>query len=104
MKLRLPTTIDRAAVSQEWREIVGPEKGAPDTAVRRVQIMVPENPEIYLSHHNDTDKLYGVNRTYKGPPCRPNATVEISILAGQALYAATKIGNATMTIICEYVE
>jgi len=104
MKLRKETTIERAAVSQEWRAIVGPESGVAPTSVRRVQLMVPAEPEIYLSQHHDADKVYGVNRTYKGPPVRPNATVEISILAGQGLYAATKIGNAVVTVITEHVE
>lgn len=103
MKLRKQTTIERAGISQEWREVVSQEVGVPEGTTRRIQIMVPAEPEIYLSHLQDVDKVYGVNRTYKGPPVRPNATVEIEIRSEQSLFMATKIGSAVVTVITEYI-
>lgn len=104
MKLRKDTTMERIGLSQEWREILSIEKGVDLDSLRLVRVSIPFEPEIYLSVLQDTDKVLGANRTYKGAAMRPGADVVFHLRANQPLWGATKEGSSSIAIICEYLE
>lgn len=100
MKLRKDTTFDRAMLSQEWRQLVEPEPD--ETIIRRVVISIPFGTEIYISLKQDADKLFGANRTYKGPVARPGEDMEFHIRANQVIWGATSQGMQSVAILVEY--
>lgn len=88
-------------LSQEWREIVAPEQGS--DGVRRVVLSLPFGTEIYISLKEDTDKLFGANRTYKGPIARPGADMEFHLRPGQGVWGATAQGSQPIAVLTEYL-
>ncbi len=102
MKLRKDTIFVRAALSQEWRQIVLAEDNAPADSIRKVLVSVPYGTEIYLSTDEDADKLYGTNRTYKGPIARPGAEQTFNLRPNQVLWGATAQGISSLGITIEF--
>ena len=101
MKLRKDTLFERAMLSQEWREIIAPEQGS--EGLRRVVLSIPFATPIYISLKEDADKLYGANRTYKGPVARPGADIEFHLRPNQGVWGATQQGAQDIAVLIEFL-
>lgn len=103
MKLRHDTTFDRAALSQEWRQVLAPEPGE-DGTTRRVVLSIPYGlSEIYVSLQKDANEYYGANRSYKAPIARPGAEIEFHLRPNQEMWACTRQGTASIAVLVEYL-
>lgn len=96
------TTARRVTVDQNIREILLPDLEAPPNSYRQVQLVVPQEPVVYLSTESEADVRAGLNRTYKLPAMRDSTTIRFALNPGQRLYAAAKIGLAECTLIVEF--
>lgn len=102
MQLRRSSVFDRTTVSQEIRQIVEPEVGAPPGSWREVQLLIPLEPVCFVTLEPDAAQKFGVNRTYKLPVIPPGAQVTINILADQGVWAAAKSGMALIAVTVEF--
>jgi hypothetical protein len=119
MGLRKPTQMKRRTVDTTGRVIVPTEPGVPVTSVRRVHIVVPEQPQIFLcvapQEHWEGD-IAGVDdsgttpsaiahgRTFQWPEVDGGAVYKFKIRADQTISAMCDRGLASLTVICEYCE
>ncbi len=92
--------------SEEWKRNyfqIAPNEKAPHGAVRRVQVLIPTNPQVF----GDLDcypELVGPNRGgYKLPPLIPGQQISIHMLPHQWLVAAAAVGTAHTSLIVEYL-
>lgn len=111
-----PTLMQRATVSQEFREILSEDRH-PNAFVRRVQVMVPQQPATYMIMTPDprfidektgepildVGAAAGLNRMYKGTLLTPGAQISFHLLPGQALWAGCEVEYSELGIICEYI-
>jgi hypothetical protein len=112
MFLRKATQAQRATVSQEYREILPPEKDAPPGSYRHLQILIPQSPRVVFvltpdehwelgSNDNVMHKL-GANRSYKGTNFPSNAQITLCVGPDQTLWAAAEEGIAEVGLLIEY--
>jgi hypothetical protein len=101
MKLRKDTTFERAALSQELRKIVDSDIAEED-AIRRVVLSIPFGTDIFISLTEDSDTVFGVNRTYKCPVARPGADMEMRLRSNQQIWGAAKQGATSIAVLIEY--
>lgn len=107
--LRKSTEIVRVTVSQEIREILGAEEGAPPGSYREVQILIPESPPTFVAlgdarrQPNNLGLEAGLNRTYKLPPIPTGTTIVVRLLPEQTIWAAAKSQTSQMSLIIEYL-
>ena len=100
--LRKGTEFHRATVSQEIREILNPNNEGEPGTYREIQVLVPDEPQVYVTTLPDAAKRFGTDRTYKLPPIPPGAQITFRLLPGQPLFAAARSGQATITLIVEH--
>lgn len=125
MSLILPTTAERALVSQELRVIVPPLGKVVDTSekdktrfvpasdakhatigacIRKVRLMVPSTPPLLFAL-DITPEAVGPNRGgYKLPRLSPGTTVPISLLPHQFIIAAAAEGFGVVSILIEHLD
>lgn len=103
-RLYKKTWNDRLTLSQELRYVLEaePSEGAPAGAMRRVQLLIPPEPKIYMKIDGDPN-AYGPNRTYKVPVVAPGAMVRFELTADQSIIMAADNGMADVSIIVEYI-
>lgn len=99
----------RCTLSQEARVILGPETGnAPPGSYRRVQIVVPDSPVVYLGidmpvQEKFEDEGVGPNRNYVLPRLQPGQSTKVRLGPKQTLTASADAGLAFVTLLCEYI-
>jgi|WetSurMetagenome_2_1015567.scaffolds.fasta_scaffold540175_2 hypothetical protein len=106
-----PTEILRAQLSQEIRQVLEP--GDASVPVRRVQILVPQSPNIFGVLTPDEGNIgpgvknvgaaMGYNRNYKATPLLPGMTLTLHITPEQSLWLMTEDGTATVGLVVEYM-
>lgn len=109
MKLYRKTQMQRATLVQEARVILEAEQSAPELSYRRVQILVPPSPPMYLGidthpQQGFEDGGIGPNRTYKVPPLPPGQAVIVRLLPEQTLMAMSEEGLCFTSLIIEFIE
>lgn len=118
MKLRKPTVIKRRTIGPTGRVVVPPEPDAPPGGVRRVQLVLPHNPEVYVAIEpsepwegdlpgvddagtRPEDVAYG--RVHQFPWLLGGWVYKFCLRPEQALVALTERNYAMVTVICEYL-
>lgn len=112
-RLRRPTELDRATVTQEFRRVVAPEADAatmPKGQFRRLQVLVPATPGIVavilpdkrFPNVTNLARAAGANRVYKGAPLPPGAQIQFDLGPDQELWAAALDGFGTLSIVTQY--
>lgn len=109
MKLYRNTEMKRATLVQEARVILAADETAPAGSYRRVQILVPASPSMYLGidmhpQQGFSDNGIGPNRTYKVPPLTPGQTIVVRLLPKQALMAMSEESLCFTSLIIEHIE
>lgn len=99
---RKDTEFLRATVSQEIRQVLAPDVDSPEASVRRVQILVPLSPKLYVSLEPDADRKFGTDRTYKMPVAPPGAALIVWLRPGQPIFAAAAEQFAELALTVEY--
>ena len=97
------TTIGRATVSQEFRQILGKDLEAPEGTYRKVQVLVPLSPDVVVTLQPDAAKAFGANREYKGVPFPPGAQIYLELMPHQVVYAAARDGKAHLGLIVQFI-
>lgn len=101
--IRKPTEVIRATCIQELRVILGPEAGpVPVGGYRKVQVMIPPSPTIFLMLDVDPREL-GLNRTYKVPVMSSGARLELHLLPHQFIIAASEERIGDVSLVVEYL-
>lgn len=104
MRVRKPTEMFRATVSQEIRVILGPEKGAGSPyAYRRVHLIVPPSPQISAGLDVTPDEE-GLNRSYKLSDMPSGSPIVFTLLPEQSLVASAVTNFVEASLIVEYLE
>lgn len=98
---RKPTVDVRVRLVQEARVFLDPELDAPAGAWRRVQILIPQSPEVFIGIDRVPERL-GLNRTYKLPLYPPGAQITLALLPHQFLTGASGINTANVSMIIEF--
>jgi hypothetical protein len=124
MGIIAPSRVARELVTQEVRVIVPPlnarvndERGrnsdepyfaaakkaeAPAIALREVQILVPDAPNLYWGLDRVPEEI-GLNRgEYKLPPLVAGQTVTVMLQPHQWIVASAEIGKGILGIIIQY--
>ena len=121
MSLRKDTELRRRTVDTTGKVIVGPEKDADSTAVRCVQVVIPESVEVSIAIGpqqlpDDGTAVKGVDdagaypadiaegRIYQWPEPDAGNTYSFRIRAGQWVAAMAKESYTLLTVIVEYEE
>jgi hypothetical protein len=98
---RKPTIADRITLVQEARVFLEPDADAPAGSWRRVQILVPQSPEVFIGIDRKPTAL-GLDRNYKVPLFPPGAQITLALLPGQFLMGMSGSGFALVSIVVEY--
>lgn len=107
--IRKPTQLLRETLTQEWRTLLGPEQGATATSVRRVQLVIPNSPDVqmYLTESSgDAAKQpqqLGLDREYKGAQVASGARMTVHLLAHQSILGSARTGTASVSLFVEYL-
>lgn len=101
--LRKKTQILRETVVQEARVILPPEHDAPPGSVRRVQVLIPPSPTVFMDEDVTPEEL-GPNKNYKMPTMAPGARLVFYLLPEQWLVANAAERFANISIVCEYLS
>jgi hypothetical protein len=91
----------RVLLSQEIRTFLEPELDAPPGSWRRVQLLIPQSPEVYLGIDQKPEAL-GLNRNYKLPLYPPGAQITVALLPHQFLSGCAGIATAKLSMIVEH--
>lgn len=112
MQLYKPSQSQRATVTQEFRQILAPEKDAPSGSHRHLQILVPPAPDVLfvltpdmhwgLQSNDNVARKLGANRVYKGTSFPANAQITLCLLPEQSLWAAAESGIGEVGLLVEY--
>lgn len=102
MRLYAPTIARRATVTQEIRVVLEPDPGAPPGSIRRVQIVVPSEPKLYIGFDVDPAKL-GPGYVKRLPELAPGQLVKFELQPQQSVVLAADIGMASPSIFVEHV-
>ena len=100
-KPRKKTYDARIMLVQEAHTFLQPEIDAPPGAWRRVQVIIPESPEVFIGIDRTPEEI-GLNRNYKMPRYAPGAQIELSLLPEQFLTGMSGTGFAVVSIIVEH--
>ena len=103
MKLRKPTQLLRRVLSQELGLILDAEPTELEVT-RRVQIFVPESPQVFLSIDTPSPLDVALNRTYQVPAVTPNVTLEFQLQPQQRIFGMVGVGQAILGVLVEYKE
>lgn len=98
---RKPTLILRENITQDLRVVLEPELDAPADSYRRVQVLIPPSPDVFVGLDVSPEEL-GINRTYKVPLMAPGAQIPLHLQAHQFIIAAVGESNTPLTIIVEF--
>ncbi len=103
-RLYKKTWNDRITLTQELRYVLEaePVDGLPPGSMRRVQIVVPPEPKVYMKIDGDPNAV-GPNRTYKMPTLAPGAMIRFELMPEQCIIMAADNGFAEVSIIVEYI-
>jgi hypothetical protein len=94
----------RTTCTQELRQLLGPEIGAPEGSLRRVQILPDPQGRIFVSLDAPTPDQIALSREQWMPPFFLGAS-PFQIGPSQVIYAAAKQGEGIVmcSIIVEYI-
>lgn len=98
---RKKTETRRVMLTESIRVFLEPELDAPPNGWRRVQLIIPSSPDIFI----DLDKKpeeYGLDRVYKLPPFPPGAQVTLALYPEQFIVGAAGNGFGVVGMIVEY--
>lgn len=98
---RKPTETHRITLVEDIRVFLDPELDAPAGSWRRVQLIIPSSPEIFIALDRKPTDL-GLDRTYKLPPFSPGAQIAIALQPQQFIAGATGSGFGVVGMIVEY--
>ena len=106
--IRKPTKILRETVMQEIREVLPPEMDAPSHAYRRIQILTPADPPVWVwatdGPNENIANREGYGRgTYKGPTMPGSNNIDFVLGPTQTLWAAAESGIAHLSLVVEYL-
>lgn len=104
---RKPTEWLRRIVDEQLKLILEPEVGAADLSAdtyRRVQILIPASPPIFVSIDSPVPGDVALSRDYKIPPATPNTKLDFVLQPHQIVYAGATEGYAVLGLIVEYLE
>lgn len=105
MRVRKPTTIERATVDQQASVVIDEERDAPDNTNRHVQILVPGSPGLLMSIDHPTPLEAGPNRAaYKFAQLAPGSKISFYLQPRQKVYLVAESGIAFPSIITQYLE
>jgi hypothetical protein len=109
VRLTKKTETKRVTLTQEARVIVGPEREAPSGSYRRVQVVVPMSPQMFLLADVPAQSAFeavgvGPNRTYKMAPLSAGQTLVVRLLPEQFLTALSGEGLCFCTLIIEHIQ
>jgi len=96
------TEILRTTVVQEARVVLEPCIDS-RVRVRRVQLLIPSSPMVYVGLDVTPDEL-GPNRTYKLPVMPVGATIELLLGPEQFIVAAADEQFAFLGLVVEYLR
>lgn len=100
-KPRKPTYDQRVLLTQEIRTFLDPEADAPEGSWRRVQVLIPQSPDVFIGIDQKPEKL-GLNRNYKLPLYPPGAQITLALLPGQFLSGCAGLNHAVVSVIVEH--
>lgn len=98
---RKKTIADRIQLTQEARVFLEPEVDAPPGAWRRVQVMIPPSPDVFVAIDQKPTDI-GLNRNYKVPLFPPGAQIILALRSDQFLTGMAGEGYALVSITVEY--
>ena len=109
MKLYKDTQTFRETLTQEARQILGPEESAPPGSVRRVQLTVPQGPQVFMGidiavQGAMDEPGIAPNRDYGLPPMSPGQLTQFHLNPHQFLTASCRPGLAFVSLIVEYIQ
>lgn len=96
----LRTQTDRTTLSQELRVIVEPLTDG-DTRLRRIQLVVPQAPQVYTKIDPDDADLM-TSRPYNTAPIYPGQVIQFWLAPDQRLAAQAAEGIALASVITEF--
>ena len=108
MHLRKPTTFTQEMITQEIRQILGPEYNVPPNCYRKVRICIPTGPTVWIwitdTPDDNVAMRIGPNRGTYGSPVAPSGeSLVFHIFPGQTIWSATLSGKADVAMLIEYV-
>ena len=86
---------------EDIRVFLEPELGAGAGTWRRVQLIIPSSPEIFIALDRKPTE-FGLDRVYKLPPFPPGAQITMALMPDQFLVGASGSGFGVVGMIVEY--
>lgn len=96
----LKSESERTTLSQELRVIVEPLADG-DTRLRRIQLIVPQAPQVYAKVDPDDADLM-TSRPYNTAPIYPGQVIQFWLAPDQRLAAQASEGIALASVLTEF--
>lgn len=96
------TLIGRITMPQEIRVLLPPELEAPEGSWRKVQIVLPGSPSVFLGLDIDPQTL-GLNRSYKLAKMSSSVPLVFVLTPEQFIIGGSDIGIAYASIVVQYL-
>jgi len=109
MKLYKKTVMTREQLIPRARVVLRPETGAPEGSYRKVQIVVPQSPQVFCVLDREpqrgfTEDGFASDRNYQLPFLQPGQRTVFMLAPDQMMSMSCETEMAAVSIICEYVE